>query len=79
MKTIAITIDERTLSRLDRITTAGNGPWKSRSQAVRQAVQQLVARWEQRMEEERERRIFREHRSQLNRQAAALVKDQVRL
>lgn len=78
MKTIAITIDEPTLQRIDRLVAVESTSWKSRSEVVRQAVQEFVARLERMGEEERERKIFRRHRSRLNRQAAALVKEQAR-
>jgi Arc/MetJ-type ribon-helix-helix transcriptional regulator len=78
MKTIAVTIDEPTLHRIDRLMAKDNGVWKSRSEVVRQAVQQFVARLERVAEEDREREIFRRHRSRLNRQAAALIKEQAK-
>ncbi len=74
MKTIAITIDEPTLERIDCLMTNNSVPWKSRSEVIRQAVQEFVAR----MEDEREREIFRRHSARLNRQAAALVREQAK-
>jgi len=53
MKTIAITIDEQTLQRLDRLVAVESASWKSRSEIVRQAVQEFVARLERMGEEER--------------------------
>jgi metal-responsive CopG/Arc/MetJ family transcriptional regulator len=79
MKTIAVTIDEMTLERLDRIMAGDRGLWRSRSEAIREAVQELVVRIERQSEEEREREIFRRHRGLINRQAAALVKEQAKL
>ena len=78
MKTIAITIDEPTLQRIDHLLAVESTSWKSRSEVVRQAVHEFVARLERMGEEERERKVFRRHRSRLNRQAAALVKEQAR-
>jgi Arc/MetJ-type ribon-helix-helix transcriptional regulator len=78
MKTIAVTIDERTLQRIDRIMTGESAPWKSRSEIVRQALQEFIAHLERVAEEEREREIFHRHRSRINRQAAALVKEQAK-
>ena len=75
MKTIAVTIDSPTLQRIDRLVVAG-APWKSRSQVVRHAVQQFIARLEGTTEKEREPEIFRRNRTRLNRQAAALIKGQ---
>ena len=53
-------------------------PWKSRSEIIRHAVQQLVENLERAQEEKREREIFRRHGARLNRQAAALIKEQAR-
>lgn len=76
MKTIAITIDEPTLKRLDRVMASKTTAWKTRSEIVRKAVQQFIAQLERAAEEEREREIFSRHSTRLNRQAAALIKDQ---
>ena len=78
MKTIAITFDEPTLRRLDRVMADKSTSWKTRSEVIRLAVQQFVARMERVAEEERERQIFRRHGARLNRQAAALVKEQAK-
>ena len=78
MKTIAITIDNETLQNIDRLLSREGKVWRSRSHIIRKSVQEFVARLEQMMEEERERKIFRRHRTRLNRQAAALVKGQAK-
>ncbi len=78
MKTIAITIDEPTLKRIDQLTARDAIPWKSRSEVIRHAVQEFVAKLERATEEEREREIFRRHGARLNRQAAALIKEQAK-
>lgn len=78
MKTIAITIDERTLHRIDRLMAVEGVSWKSRSAVIRQAVQQFIAHQERIAEEEREREIFRRNRARLNREAAALIKEQAK-
>lgn len=78
MKTIAITIDQPTLDRIDRLVATKRIDWKSRSEIVRKAVQEFVARLERLAEDEREREIFRRHRSRLGRQAAALVREQAK-
>ncbi len=78
MKTIAITIDEDMLKRIDRIV-ALNAVARNRSQVIRQAIQEFIARLERLAEEEREREIFRRQRQRLARQADALVKEQAKL
>ncbi len=78
MRSIAITIDEPTLERIDQLRTRESAPWKSRSEIIRQAAWEFVARLERKAQEEREREIFHRHRSRLNRQAAALVKEQAK-
>jgi metal-responsive CopG/Arc/MetJ family transcriptional regulator len=72
MKTIAITIDEDTLARVDRVGG------RSRSRVIREAVREYVIRHEQLADEERETDIVRRHRSRLARQAAALVRAQAK-
>jgi len=79
MKTIAITIDERTLQRVDRLIANSGRQWKNRSQVIRQAVQEFVKQLERTEREEREREIFRKHRALLRRQAEALIKEQAKL
>jgi len=77
MKTIAITIDEAMLDRVDRL--AGHrGDTPNRSKIIRAAVAEYLARIERAAEEEREREVFRQHRGRLRRQAAALVKEQAK-
>lgn len=78
MKTIAISIDNDTLHRVDSLIENNSVSWKSRSEVIRQAVRQFVETLERRAEEERESKIFRRHASRLNRQAAALVKEQAK-
>ena len=78
MKTIAITIDEPTLKVVDRLTADAHYSFKNRSDVIRKAVDQFVKRLEREAEEEREAGIFRRHRVRLNKQAAALVKEQAR-
>ena len=76
MKTIAVTIDEPTLERMDRLVSVrakGN-----RSALIRVAIQDYMARLERDAEEEHERGIFQRHRKRLERQAAALVKEQAK-
>ena len=78
MKTIAITIDEPTLKKVDRLATDAQLPFKNRSDVIRRAVEQFVKRLELEVEEGRETAIFRRLKSRLNRQAVALIKEQAR-
>ena len=71
MKTIAITMDEDMLRRVDQISS-------NRSSTVRQAVDEYLSRVERESEEEKERAIFRKHRGRLARQTASLVKEQAK-
>ena len=72
MKTIAITIDERLLARMDRL---GGG---NRSLVVREAVAQYVTRREREATEAEEDAVLRRHRRRLSREAAALVRGQAK-
>jgi metal-responsive CopG/Arc/MetJ family transcriptional regulator len=76
MKTIAITIDEETLARVDRL--ASRDGTNNRSHVIRQAVQEYVSRLERATEDEREDAIVRRHRGRLARQANALVREQAK-
>ena len=78
MKTIAITIDEPTLKKVDRLTADTSFSFKNRSDVIRRAIVQFIKRLEREVEEEREAEIFRKHKSRLNRQAVALIKEQAR-
>ena len=71
MKTIAITIDEDMLRRVDRISS-------NRSSIVRQAVDEYLTRVERESDEKVESAIFRKHRRRLARETAALVKEQAK-
>ena len=72
MRTIAITIEDDVLERVDRL--AG----KNRSKAIRQAVREYVVRLEQEAQDAREAAIVGRHRSRLARQARALVREQAK-
>jgi metal-responsive CopG/Arc/MetJ family transcriptional regulator len=76
MKTIAVTIDEPTLERIDELAKE-NG--MNRSEIVREAAQNYIAEKEAKTEEERERKIFRRHKRKLKKQTAALIRDQAKL
>jgi len=71
VKTIAITIDESTLARVDRL-----GGGRNRSRLIREAVRDYVTRLERLAEEEREAAVIQRHRGRLARQGRALVRAQ---
>jgi len=72
MKTIAITIDETVLARIDRVA-AGN-----RSRVIRDAVADYLARLDRGVAEAAEAAVLRRHRARLARQAAAAVRVQAK-
>ena len=83
MKTIAISIDETSLAALDRLAQAaahGRGRKKgaNRSEVVRRAVREFIARRQRHEREERDRQILGAHRDRIERQAAALVAEQAK-
>jgi len=71
MKTIAITIEDDVLNRID--TLADN-----RSEFIRKAVHDYLAHIEKLDEEQRERKIFRQNRERLRQEAIALIKEQAK-
>ena len=77
MKTIAISIDEPTLEALDRFARRQRVPRK-RSELVREAVAEFLARRERLEQEAGERAAIAKHRRLLARQAKALVAEQAR-
>jgi metal-responsive CopG/Arc/MetJ family transcriptional regulator len=72
MKTIAITIDEDLLARMDRMA-GGN-----RSMVIREAVAHYVTRREREAAEAHEDAILRRHRRRLARETTALVRAQAK-
>lgn len=83
MKTIAISIDETTLTALDRYAAAltkegrnRGGKPRNRSEIIRLAVRAFVTRQEKLRREDKERAIWAAHRARLNRQAAAVIAEQ---
>jgi metal-responsive CopG/Arc/MetJ family transcriptional regulator len=78
MKTIAITMDEATLERVDRLVRRGDESSHNRSQLIREAVRAHVARLERLTDDEREGTVVRRHRGRLARQASALVREQAK-
>ena len=75
MKTIAITIDEETLGRLERLTERVD---TNRSRVIREAVKEHVLRLERVAEDEREAALVRRHRVRLARQARAAIHGQAK-
>ena len=76
MKTISITVDEEILNRLDQLGDREEGG-PNRSSMIRDAMKAWVLQKEREREEARERVIFRKNRSRLDKQAAALVEEQL--
>ena len=76
MKTIAITIDEETHERIERLSARDGHPGRNRSRLIRDAVKDYVSRLERATEDEREAGIVRRHKSKLALQSAAAVKAQ---
>jgi len=77
MRTIAVSIDEPTILALDRLLRGGRKQRK-RSELVRQALAEFLARRAREEREERERAAIARHRVLLARQAKALVAEQAR-
>jgi metal-responsive CopG/Arc/MetJ family transcriptional regulator len=76
VKTIAITIDENELKKVDELARQEG---MNRSELVREAVQEYLARNEAEIEAEREQKIFRRYKRKLKRQTTALVREQAKL
>ena len=76
MKTIAITIDERTLELLDELKDGSSR--RSRSALVRTALREFAERECRRQVEAKDSAVFRKHRRRLARQARALISEQAR-
>jgi metal-responsive CopG/Arc/MetJ family transcriptional regulator len=72
MKTIAITIGEDMLNRIDAIAGA------NRSRLIREAIGDHLDRIEKASEEEREGEILKRNRRKLHQQALALIKEQAK-
>lgn len=78
MKTIAITIEEDILVRLDRLAGQGHPGRANRSRVIREAVREYVTRLERVAQDAQEATVVRRHRGRLARQASALVREQGR-
>jgi metal-responsive CopG/Arc/MetJ family transcriptional regulator len=77
MKTIAISIDEATLSLLDGLAD-GSSRHPNRSALVRTALREFVERKRNHEMEAKEGEVFRKHRKRLARQARVLIAEQAR-
>ncbi len=75
MKTIAITIDDKTLEQVKKMEKRED---RNRSEIIREALRMYVMERERQLEQERERKIFRRNRNKLKRQAAALIHEQTK-
>jgi metal-responsive CopG/Arc/MetJ family transcriptional regulator len=76
VKRISIAIDEETLSAIDALLADQAGPWRSRSQLIREAVRQFLREAERRCQEAHEAAVFCKHREELAAQARALIAEQ---
>jgi|GEM_PF-1897442 len=76
MKTIAVTVDEPALERMDKVVSARSKG--NRSELARAAIKDYVNRLDRAAEEEHERDVFQRHRKRLERHAVALVKEQAK-
>jgi len=77
MKTIAVSIDEPTLGALDRLAQKEHSRRK-RSELVREALVEFLARRQVLEQETIERAAISKHRARLARQATAMVAEQAR-
>jgi predicted transcriptional regulator len=77
MKTIAVTVDEATLKRLDELA-AERPRARGRSALVRAALKEFVERERRRAIELRETEIFKRKRKQLQWEARLLIAAQAR-
>ena len=78
MITIAITIDEDMLTRVDRLAQRTGLARKNRSRVIRLALEDYVSRVERLARDQREAAIIHRHRGRLARQAGALVREQAK-
>jgi Arc/MetJ-type ribon-helix-helix transcriptional regulator len=78
MKTIAISIEDETLDRMDRLTATKDRRFRNRSKMIQEAMREYLTRVERLEEETREREILQKHRVRLAREADALVREQAK-
>jgi len=83
MKTIAISIDEGSVAAIDRLARAaarrGGRKRANRSELVRRAVREFLARQQRHEREEGDRRTLSTRRELIGRQACVLVAEQAKL
>jgi metal-responsive CopG/Arc/MetJ family transcriptional regulator len=78
MKTIAITIDEDVLARVDRLAGPSAKSARNRSRLIREAVREHLSRLERLADDEREAVIVRRHAGRLALEAAVLIRVQAK-
>jgi metal-responsive CopG/Arc/MetJ family transcriptional regulator len=78
MKTIAITIAEDMLNRIDAVAVKNGQSTANRSRFIREAIGDHLARIEKASEDEREREIVKRNRRKLHQQALALIREQTK-
>jgi metal-responsive CopG/Arc/MetJ family transcriptional regulator len=78
MKTIAITIENDILERVDRLASQDDSSRGNRSRVIRMAIREYVTRVEGIAEDEREGALVRKNRVRLAKQAKALVREQAK-
>lgn len=81
MKTIAISIDEASLAAIDSLVRTGGGGRgrkgrENRSEVIRRAVREFVARRKRHEREESDGRILAANRARIEREARALIGEQ---
>ena len=84
MKTIAISIDAESLTAIDRLAHAvgrrrGRKKPANRSEVIRWAVREFIARHRRREREKRDGRVLAANRELIGRQAHALAAEQAEL
>ena len=79
MKTLAITIEEDTLQRIDKFVSKNRAISMSRSRFIREALQEHLSRGGGQAEDEREREIMKLHCRLLQQEALALIKEQAKV
>ena len=72
-------MEETALQQIDRIARKDGKKRANRSEVIRRAVEEYIARLERQAREERDEEIIRRNYRKLNRQAAALIRQQAKL
>ena len=76
MKTIAITIDEKTLALIDELHAASGTKFPSRSAFIRAAIDEFLDGMTRRLQEERESQVIQRNKELLAKQLRAAVEEQ---